>query len=185
MPEEPIKPAAPETRPAGPSMTAGAPPRERETAISAAPGSPPPATFLDWSGHKLAMWSLIGLFVVIGAFLAILSGGWGCGACSVELPMAEATQVLAGLPESEINERRLSEGVSADEDRDGQAGDFRAQHHGLSRILEIDVRARRRHDAAAHRDGDSRVPLCLEQSRDTQAKGPYLGSVARQADHPA
>jgi hypothetical protein len=95
MPEEPIKPATPETPLPVPPVTGIVPPRERETALNAAPVSPPPATFLDWSGHKLATWSLIGLFAVIGAFLAILSGGWGCGACSVELPMAEAKQVLA------------------------------------------------------------------------------------------
>jgi hypothetical protein len=95
MPEEPVKPATPETRPVGPSMAESGPPGERETAITAAPESPPPATFLDWSGHKLASWSLIGLFAVIGAFLVILSSGWGCGACGVELPTAEAKQVLA------------------------------------------------------------------------------------------
>ncbi len=69
--------------------------QEREIALSGPQVSPPPATFLDWSGHTLASWSLVGLFLVIGAFLVILSGGWGCGACGVELPTVDARQVIA------------------------------------------------------------------------------------------
>jgi hypothetical protein len=95
MPEEPTRPAAPEVKTTVSSAGATGAAQERETAINAAPVSPPPATFLDWSGHKLATGSLIGLFAVIGAFLVILSSGWGCGSCGVELPTMEAKQVLA------------------------------------------------------------------------------------------
>ena len=68
---------------------------ERDISLPAAPVSPPPRSFLEASGYRLTVYTLIGLFIIIGAVLVILWDGPACGTCAKQGDEHNARQVIA------------------------------------------------------------------------------------------